>query len=109
MRKLIATCLLLSSVSFVNNVIADRPATREVTIAVHDVFVPEVIDRNSDAKVVVSGMFPNSCYRWSRAEVGNRDQMFHEIQAKAIVTINTMCLMVLVPYTKEVNLGRLVT
>ncbi len=86
---------------------AAQPTSREVNIAVHEVFVPEVVDKNTDAKIVLSGMFPNSCYRWSRVEVTSREATFHQIKAMAFVTVNTMCLMVLVPFSKEVNLGQL--
>lgn len=81
--------------------------SKEVTIAVNDAFVPEFVDRNTDAKIVLTGMFPNSCYRWSRTEVSNSDATNHQVKAMAMVTVNSMCLMVLVPYSKEVNLGRL--
>jgi len=86
---------------------ATQPVTKEVNIAVNDVFVPESVEANADTKIVLSGMFPNSCYRWSRAEVASPADNFHQVKAMALVTVNTMCLMVLVPYSKEVNLGKL--
>jgi hypothetical protein len=82
-------------------------AVKEVNIAINDVFIPEVIESNADAKVILSGMLPNSCYKWSRAVVVNLDEMNHEIKARAYVTTDTMCLMVLIPFSKELNLGHL--
>ena len=44
-------------------------ATRDITISINDVFVPEKLDNRADAYVVVSGIFPNGCYRWKQAKV----------------------------------------
>ena len=82
------------------------PATREVTIGVSDVFVPGGFDSQTDAYVVANGIFPNGCYRWKGAQVKNVDNFHHEIQSSALVS-QGMCLMVLVPFTKEIRLGRL--
>lgn len=78
---------------------------KEINIAASEVFIPEIIERTAEAKIVLSGLFPNSCYRWSRAEVTSPTAMTHEVRAMALVTVDTMCLMVLVPYSKEINLG----
>ncbi len=83
-----------------------EPVTKEVALSINEVFIPERIEPGRDAKVVLSGMFPNSCYRWSRSEVRDVSATVHYIRAYAMVS-QTMCLMVLVPYSKEVNLGRL--
>ncbi|MGZ5279005.1 MAG: hypothetical protein ACXWC9_03635 [Pseudobdellovibrionaceae bacterium] len=84
----------------------DLPATREVNVGVSDVYVPGGFDSEADAYVVVNGIFPNGCYRWKGAEVANVDVFHHEI--KSIATVSQgMCLMVLLPFTKEVRLGKL--
>ena len=106
MKHLIATASLLALVCGFNTH-ADQPITKEVVIAINDAFVPEVVDQNSDAKIVLIGMLGNSCYRWSKAEVTDTEPLVHQVRATATVTLNAMCLMVLVPYNKEVNLGRL--
>jgi hypothetical protein len=100
MLTLVAMSLSLSGVA------KAEPVTKEVALNLHDVFIPEKIDKGADAKIIVSGMFPNSCYRWSRARVHDSSTTTHQIQGYALVT-ETMCLMVLVPYSKEVNLGKL--
>lgn len=82
------------------------PATREVTIGVNDVFIPGGFDSSADAYVVASGIFPNGCYRWKGAEVKNVDTYHHEIQSTALVS-QGMCLMVLIPFNKEIRLGHL--
>lgn len=107
MKALISASVLFAMVCGSNYAGAADQISKEVTIAVNDVFVPEIVDRNTDAKVILTGMFPNSCYRWSRSEVTSPDAMKHEIKAMSLVTVNSMCLMVLVPFSKEVNLGRL--
>ncbi len=104
--KYLITALALS-LSVTLSPSATAEVVKEITIAVSDVFVPETVERGMDAKIVISGMFPNSCYRWSRFEVTSPVQTIHEIKSKAFVTMNTMCLMVLVPFSKELNLGRL--
>jgi hypothetical protein len=107
MKKMIAFALMFAAQNYLTvSASADPIITKDVVISVNDVFVPEKVERGADAKVVVSGMFPNSCYRWSRVEVADTSPTEHKLQAHALVT-QTMCLMVLVPYSKEVNLGKL--
>jgi hypothetical protein len=92
--------LTAGSVSF-----AEETA-KEVMISVSDAYIPSGLDSNSDAYVVVSGVFPNGCYRWSKAEVVHSPSKIHEVKSFANVQPG-MCLMVLVPFTKEVKLGNL--
>ena len=102
MKKLLAIALIIftANLSFA--------AEREVQIGVTGAFVPGGFDSNSDAYVVVSGVFQNGCYKWSRAQTTNRDEYNHEIVSMATVTPG-MCIMVLVPFQKEVRLGKLAT
>lgn len=81
---------------------------KEVSIGISEAFVPAGFDSTTEAYVIVSGMFNNGCYQWSRAEVRHVDDFTHEVQAYAKVSPG-MCLMVLVPYQKEVKLGTLKT
>jgi hypothetical protein len=82
------------------------PAEKEVTINIADAYIPGGFDSTSDAYVVLNGLFPNSCYKWSRAEVTNQANNIHEVRSIASVS-QGMCLMVIVPFTKEVRLGQL--
>jgi hypothetical protein len=79
---------------------------REVNVGVSSVFVPSGFDSRSEVNVVASGLFPNSCYRWSRAEVSRNADNVVEVHTKAKVR-EGVCLMVLLPFTNEVSLGRL--
>ena len=106
MNNLIAIAIVLVGQYYVTPIASAEPVTKDVVVSVHDVFVPDRVEQGTEAKVIVSGMFPNSCYRWARAEVAESTPTLRLVQAHATVT-QTMCLMVLVPFSKEVNLGRL--
>lgn len=82
------------------------PSTKDVVIAINDVFVPGGFDSQTDAYVVVSGIFPNGCYKWKGANVKHENATQHEITSVAEVT-QGMCIQVLIPFTKDVRLGRL--
>jgi hypothetical protein len=85
---------------------AEAGGAREVFISINDVFVPSEAKSNGDSYVVVNGMYPNSCYRWSRSEVAHPSEFKHSVRLAAMVS-EGMCLMVLVPYNKEISLGQL--
>jgi hypothetical protein len=106
MKKLLFSVILTGLASFLPMTQADQPPTKEVNVAISEVYVPGGFSSQTDAYVIVSGMFPNSCYRWGRSEVENSRADLYEIRSFANVT-QAMCLMVLVPYSKEVRLGRL--
>ncbi|MEK6628105.1 MAG: hypothetical protein AABY53_05725 [Bdellovibrionota bacterium] len=101
----IALIVLMANVTFAA---ASTDAGREVQIGITGAFIPGGFDSNSEAYVIVSGVFQNGCYKWSRAETASRDLFNHDIISKAIVTPG-MCIMVLVPFQKEVRLGKLAT
>lgn len=84
------------------------PATKEVQIGINSVYVPGGFDSASDVFVVVNGIFPNGCYQWGRAEVNNTDTFHHEVRSIAAVS-QGMCIMVLIPFQKEVRLGKFAT
>lgn len=77
---------------------------KEVMIGVSEVYVPETQSANSDAYVVVTGLFQNGCYHWSRAEVKHLNDFDHEVQSFALVDAGP-CTMALVPFNREVRLG----
>ncbi|MFN3455360.1 MAG: hypothetical protein ACK41T_10410 [Pseudobdellovibrio sp.] len=102
-KSIIAMTMILTSFAAVA---ADKPYEKEVQVGINGVFVPGGFDSSSDAYVVVNGIFQNGCYKWSRAEVSNTDEYNHEIKSIASVT-QGMCIMVLVPFQKDVRLGKL--
>lgn len=102
MRYAIAFLLLAGAATAT----AEEFKTKEVVASINDVYVPGGFSSDADAYVVLSGVFPNSCYRFSRGEVKHTSAVTHDVAAIADVT-EGMCLMVMVPWTKDVNLGRL--
>lgn len=87
-------------------VLANAADSKEIRIAVSDVYVPNGITSQQNAYVVENGMYPNGCYRWSRAVVKHTSEFEHEIESYGMVQSGP-CLMVLVPFNKEVSLGQL--
>jgi len=83
-----------------------EPATHDQVVGVNDAYVPSGFDTNSDAFAVVSGLFPNSCYKVKEVQVKNVDAMTHEITTIATVT-DGLCLTVIVPFHHEAELGKL--
>ena len=106
MKKYFTTLAIVAAAAFTGSLFAEQAPTKDVTLSVSEVYVPGGFSQDADAFVVVSGMFPNSCYKWSKADVSNTSQLVHEVKSIATVA-QTMCLMVMIPYQKEVNLGRL--
>lgn len=104
MKQLISLVAVLFLVNFSHAAI--DPAPKEVQVGISGVFVPGGFDSTADAYVVVSGIFQNGCYKWNRAEKNSRDEFTHEIKTIATVTPG-MCIMVLIPFQKEVRLGKL--
>jgi hypothetical protein len=84
------------------------PQTKDIAIGLNEVYIPGGFDSEADSYVIASGLFPNGCYKWKSAEVKNVDTFNHEIQPYATVS-QGMCIMVLVPYSKEIRLGKLAT
>ncbi len=82
------------------------PTSKDVVIAINDVFVPGGFDSSADAYVVVSGIFPNSCYTWKGTTRKDTSKFEHEITPMAAVN-QGMCMMVLVPFSRDLRLGQL--
>lgn len=83
---------------------AERPLQKEVTVGISGAYVPSGFTSYSEAYVIVNGVFQNGCYSWNRAEVNHLDVHSHEVRSVASVSPG-MCIMVLVPFQKEVKLG----
>lgn len=98
--KLMALCVLTMTVS------VSQGAVREMMIGISDALIPRARS-TAEASIIVTGVFPNGCYRWSRAAVTEISTQLHEVRSFANVQ-SGMCIMVLVPFMKEVSLGRLV-
>lgn len=106
MKKLIAIAVTVLMAQFAMS--EQIPAEKEVQIGISGAFVPGGFDSNSDAYVIANGVFQNGCYKWNRAEVNAKGEFTHEIRSIATVT-QGMCIMVLIPFQKDIRLGRLQT
>ncbi len=99
----------IATFSFAMSAAAEQvpvPTQKEVIVSVTDAYIPGGFDSTSDVFVVVNGIFPNGCYKWSRSNVTHPGQFTHEVRSIASVS-QGMCLMVLVPFTKEVHVGQI--
>lgn len=110
MKTILNLIAALSFVGFASSAFAgqQQAPTKEVTVAVNNVYVPAGFDSTTDSYVVVSGVFPNGCYKWKGAEVANPTTFEHEVTSKAVVS-QGMCIQVLVPFSTDVKLGKLQT
>ncbi len=107
MKSTLRVLLSVVALGFaVNSEASNLPVTKDVVIAINDVFVPGGFDSQADAYVVVSGIFPNGCYKWKGAGIKDTSTTEHEITSVASVT-QGMCLQVLIPFSKDVRLGKL--
>jgi hypothetical protein len=77
----------------------------EVITGISQAIVPGGFDGESEVFTVVSGTFPNTCYEWSRADIRHgREVSVTEIRAIANVK-QGLCLMLMQPYSKEIEVG----
>lgn len=80
----------------------------EKVVAASDAYIPSGFDSNSDAFVVVNGWFPHSCYKLKNVDVASIGPFLHEVTTHANVT-EGLCLAVIIPWHREVQLGKLST
>lgn len=103
MKKLVTIALIATGFSF-STFAQPSPTEKEVSAPISEVLIPSELVATQETKVAVSGVFANACYRWKKAEVTHSEDYLHQVRATAVVS-QGMCLMVLVPFNKEVNLG----
>lgn len=105
MKKVI---LMMLAVAVVGSVAEAKAQTREQAVGLSDAYIPSGFDSKSDAFVVVSGIFPSGCYNWKGAKVEHVGPLLHEVRSYANV-FEGICIMVMVPFQKEIQLGKLAT
>lgn len=84
----------------------ERAQPKDIVVGISDAYIPSNFDSGSDAFVVINGLFPNSCYKLKSADAKHIGANLHEVQAVAAVT-GGLCLTVMVPFHREVQLGKL--
>lgn len=88
---------------------ADEVITEKlIAVGINDAYIPSGFDSDSEAYVVVNGLFPNSCYSLTEPKIEHINAKEHEVKTMATVK-QSICLRVLVPFTKEISLGKLDT
>jgi hypothetical protein len=80
------------------------PVEKEQYLNFNDVYVQKDRGVVEPAELLVIGVFPNGCYKWEKAEVKHIDDFTHEVRGLAKVQ-QGICTMMLVSFTKEVDLG----
>ncbi|MEO5667438.1 MAG: hypothetical protein ABIR96_05215 [Bdellovibrionota bacterium] len=82
------------------------PLTVEVGVPVTATYIPKGFDSNDNAQIVVSGAYPNSCYKMGPTHV-NDDKETHRvsIDVNAYYTSSSYCLMLYIPFTQTIDLG----
>lgn len=108
MKKSFLLLAVTSMMTFAAHANEEIPPSKDVVIGINDVFVPSGFDSESDAYVVVSGIFPNGCYQWKGVTVKDITNLEHEVTSTARVS-QGMCIQVLIPFSKDVKLGKLST
>ena len=106
MKTILALAMIAMPVAFTSNSHAADGDVHEKVIGVSDAYVPSGFDSGSEAFVVENGWFPNSCYKLKSVEVNHVGAALHEVTTKASVT-EGLCLAVIIPFHKEVQLGKL--
>lgn len=106
MKTLMALALVAMPFPFSAAAFAADGGVQERVVNVTDAYIPSGFDSGSAAFVVVSGMFPNSCYKFKAIEVKNVGPALQEVTSKADVT-QGLCLMVMIPWHREAQLGQL--
>lgn len=82
------------------------PVTSEVGVPVSATYVPKGFDSNDNAQIVVSGAYPNSCYKMGPTHVKvDRKTRQVTVDINAYYTQRTYCLMLYIPFTQTVDLG----
>ncbi len=105
MNKLFAITSI-ALLSFATTAQAENLTVKEVAVSVNDAYIPSGFDSKSEAYVVVTGLFPNTCYSMSEAKIDHKTATEHEIQTMAKVKPG-ICIRVFVPFNKEITLGYL--
>ncbi len=103
MKLLIVALALVSSTASAAGQ-GQAPVEKETYLNFNDVYIQKdrgVVEPN---ELLVTGVFPNGCYTWQSAEVKHIDDFTHEVRGVGKVR-QGICTMMLVSFTKEVDLG----
>lgn len=89
---------------------AQANSDKVVTVELSQAYIPQGFDNNDVTKVVVEGFFPNTCYKVKKQEAADvkidQDKKLIQVSQKAYV-YNQMCLMMIVPFSETVEVGKI--
>ncbi|MBY0384877.1 hypothetical protein K2X05_06935 [bacterium] len=105
MTKLVFLMLVLSSLQAMAKDNGQNQV-KEIAVGVNGVYVASDLKSTADVVVVVNGLFPNGCYSLGEPKIDNKSNFEHDIYTMAKVK-QGICLRVLVPFTKEISIGKL--
>lgn len=108
MKKLMMTAVVLFGVFGLQRAASADGGSKLVEIRVSDAIIPGGFNSNTEAYIIETGLFPNGCYSWAYANVTHLENNLTQVESFATVR-SGMCPMVMIPYHKEVNLGKLTT
>lgn len=103
---ILALATLIALPLFQTSALAKEGDVHEKVIGVNSVYIPSGFDSTSESFVVVNGWFPHSCYKLKGATVNHVGPTLHEVTVLANVT-EGLCLTVIIPFNKEVAMGKL--
>lgn len=98
------TLNILALIFTIHATATTTPISKDMPIAINDAFIPRGLNSTTEAYVIVSGIFPNGCYKWKGATLKDISKFEHEVTSMATVS-QGMCIQVLVPFSKEIRLG----
>lgn len=107
MTKLVFLMIVLSSWQVMakdNN--SEQNIVKEIAVGINGVYVAADVKSNADVIAVVNGLFPNGCYSLGEPKIDHKTVFEHDVYTIAKVK-QGICLRVLVPFTKEISLGKL--
>lgn len=97
--------LFLGVLLFIGTVAYAAPEPKEVKVALDKAYVPIGFDDNDRVQIMVTGSFPNTCYKVDsvRAEVNAETKSIRVWQSALLYSGD--CLPIVVPFSQVVNVG----
>lgn len=104
--RILSSIVCLCSGFFLANVALSAPAN--ISSPVEKIYVPNGFDSNDNVQVIMSGTFPNSCYKTGKSGSSV------DLQSKTVLVwaksfdysgAGHICTQALVPFIQEVNVG----
>lgn len=106
MKVFLRGLLLSMTIAATLQAMAQEYPQREVPMTPKEVYVPTNLKPDAQGYLIVSGYYNNSCAHWGHAQIENKTPLFHEVTLFQQVS-QAMCLMVITPYTRQIELGQL--